>query len=69
MKKSYRKISQKLRVTFTDQIGSIGGTLGLFCGFSFLAIIEMLYWTSVGLFKLLQNGRTGKYVTRGQKVL
>ena len=55
MNKAYRKITQKLRVTFADQIGSIGGTLGLFCGFSFLAIVELLHWICIGIFKILNQ--------------
>ena len=31
------------RVTFTDQLGTIGGTLGLFSGISILSVIEILF--------------------------
>ena len=32
------------RSSLSDKISSIGGTLGLFTGFSILSIIEMVYW-------------------------
>ena len=56
-KGGYRKMSQKLRVTISDQIGSVGGTLGLFCGFSFLAIVEMIHWAWIGFKKILKQMR------------
>ena len=31
-------------VTAIDMISNIGGTLGLFLGFSFLSGVEILYW-------------------------
>ena len=40
----FMKYKRSLRVTFTDKLGSIGGTLGLFSGFSLLAIIELFHW-------------------------
>jgi len=36
-------------VTFVDMISNIGGTLGLFCGFSLLSGVEFLYWTANAL--------------------
>ena len=33
-----------MRVSFTDKLGSIGGMLGLFSGFSLMAIIELIHW-------------------------
>ena len=41
---TYMKLKRSLRVTFTDKLGSIGGTLGLFSGFSLLAAIELIHW-------------------------
>ncbi len=32
-------------VTVIDMISNIGGTLGLFCGFSILSVVEIIYWT------------------------
>ncbi len=31
-------------VTVIDMIANIGGTLGLFSGFSILSAVELLYW-------------------------
>ena len=52
---SYKKMIQSLRITFADQLGSIGGTLGLFCGFSFLAVVEMIHWMWIGMFKIINQ--------------
>ena len=41
---TFRKYRRSMRVTFTDKLGSIGGTLGLFSGFSLMAIIELIHW-------------------------
>ena len=37
-------VIQSERISTSEKIGSIGGTLGLFTGFSFLAAVEMIYW-------------------------
>ena len=60
---SYKKMIQSLRITFADQLGSIGGTLGLFCGFSFLAVVEMIHWMWIGIFKLI-NQRSGVKISK-----
>ena len=41
---TFVKLKQSLRVTIADKFGSIGGTLGLFCGFSILAAFEVVFW-------------------------
>ena len=41
---TFTRMKRSLRVSFTDKLGSIGGTLGLFSGFSLLAIMEMIHW-------------------------
>ena len=41
---TFTKLKRSLRVTFTDKLGSIGGTLGLFLGFSLLAVVELIHW-------------------------
>ena len=35
-------ITKDAKVTFADQLGSIGGTFGIFLGLSFLGLFEML---------------------------
>ena len=41
---TFTTMKRSLRVSFTDKLGSIGGTLGLFSGFSLLAIMEFIHW-------------------------
>ena len=41
---TFMTLKRHLRVTFADKLGSIGGTLGLFSGFSLLAIMELIHW-------------------------
>ena len=41
---TFMTLKRSLRVSFTDKLGSIGGTFGLFSGFSLLAIVELMHW-------------------------
>ena len=41
---TFMTLKRSLRVTAADKLGSIGGTLGLFTGFSLLAIMEVIHW-------------------------
>ena len=43
------KIVKDQRVSMADKISSIGGTLGLFTGFSIISIIEIVYWVWRGI--------------------
>ncbi len=43
------QFKRNLRVTFADQVASLGGTVGLFTGMSILSFCEILFW----LFKLV----------------
>ena len=45
------KSARETRVTFIDQLGTIGGTLGLFTGISILSMIEIVFF----LFTLLRS--------------
>ena len=38
------EITKDVRFTFSDQIGVVGGTLGLFTGVSILSMLEALFW-------------------------
>ena len=38
------EIVKDVSVTLADQLGAIGGTMGLFAGFSFLSAVEVLYF-------------------------
>ena len=37
-------MQRDIKVTLVDQIGTIGGTLGLFCGLSIVSMVEFVYW-------------------------
>ena len=41
---TYLKRVKSLKYTETDKLSIVGGTLGLFSGFSFIVIFELLYW-------------------------
>ena len=41
---SYVKMRQSLRTSFGEKIGVLGGTLGLFTGFSVMVLVEIAYW-------------------------
>ena len=46
-------LKKSLKYTITDKIGTIGGSLGLFTGFSFMALVEILYWILVTITKIV----------------
>ena len=57
---TFMTMKRSLRVTFCDKLGSIGGTLGLFSGFSLLAIMELIHW----VFKILNSLILSKEITQ-----
>ncbi len=55
------QIIQTATVTIVDMISNIGGTLGLFCGFSILSLVEVAYWMGRATArKVKQRPRRGK---------
>ncbi len=38
------QIKMDAKVSFTDQLGVIGGNLGLFTGVSILSVVEVVFW-------------------------
>ena len=42
---TYDKIVNDVSVTLADQLSAIGGTMGLFTGFSILSVVEIVYFT------------------------
>ena len=38
-----------------SQIGTIGGTIGLFCGLSLISIVEVIYWIYKTVLQSLLN--------------
>ncbi|KAJ9593062.1 hypothetical protein L9F63_027698, partial [Diploptera punctata] len=42
--------------TFSEMLANLGGLLGLFLGFSFLSIIEIVYFASIAICEVIQRG-------------
>ena len=43
---TYEESRQRIKMKLADKIASVGGTLGLFTGMSFLSLVEIMYWLS-----------------------
>ena len=50
---TYDNIIRDVSVTLADQLGAIGGTMGLFAGFSFLSALEIIYYVVKYLISLV----------------
>ena len=50
-------IEKDTRVTLEDQLGAIGGTMGLFSGFSILSGVELLYFVAKYLMSLMNKNK------------
>ena len=50
---TYDKIVNDVSVTLGDQISAIGGTMGLFAGFSILSAVEVLYFVMKFFFSIV----------------
>ena len=48
-KKTTLRIELTATATVVDIVSNVGGTLGLFLGFSFLSAVEAVYWALVAL--------------------
>ena len=55
---SYLRHIQSLSMSTADKIGAIGGTLGLFSGFSFLVLFEIFHWAWMTVQKLVAKSPT-----------
>ena len=53
----YDRIENDVSVTLGDQLNAIGGTMGLFAGFSILSAVEVLYFVMKFLFALTKKTR------------
>ncbi len=60
-----RRFVRDVRMTYADMVGSIGGSLGLFTGFSILSICELLYY--LGRIVTAARGRRGGCGCGGKK--
>ena len=54
---TYDKVVNDVSVTFGDQISAIGGTMGLFAGFSILSAVEIVYFMLKFLYSLFSKAR------------
>ena len=52
---TYDEIVNDVSVSLGDQISAIGGTMGLFAGFSILSAVEVLYFMLKFLFSLMSQ--------------
>ena len=52
---TYDKIVRDVSVSLADQLGVIGGTMGLFAGFSFLSALEIIYFVVKYLISLINR--------------
>ena len=52
---TYDNIVRDVSVTLADQLGAIGGTMGLFAGFSFLSALEIIYYVVKYLISLVNR--------------
>lgn len=52
---SYLRRSQTIAMSFSDKLGVVGGTIGLFSGFSFIAVFEFLYWVLITVIKYFKS--------------
>ena len=52
---TYDNIVKDVSVTLADQLGAIGGTMGLFAGFSFLSAMEIIYFLAKYVFAALKT--------------
>ena len=56
---TYDEVVNDVSVTLGDQISAIGGTMGLFAGFSILSGVELLYFLLKFLFSVISKARIG----------
>ena len=54
---TYDEIVNDVSVSLGDQISAIGGTMGLFAGFSILSAIEVLYFILKFVFSMMSKSR------------
>ena len=57
---SFLRRTATLKYNLSDKVAVIGGTLGLFSGFSVLVLFETIFWAIVTLKKSVSNANTPK---------
>ena len=55
------------QVTLVAQLGVIGGTMGLFTGFSILSGIEIVYFAAKFFLKKIDNNDANKVIPKRDK--
>lgn len=45
------RVVSDARMTFSMSLSTVGGTLGLFTGFSLISLAEMVYWVYKGVLR------------------
>ncbi len=53
---SARRVERSARVAWTDALGSVGGSLGLFTGFSLLSLCELVYFAAKAACAVMRVG-------------
>ncbi len=56
-KKTTLHVVNTATMTLIDMISNVGGTLGLFSGFSILSVVEVVYWIGRSCGKKKARGR------------
>ena len=64
---TYDKILRGIKLTPESQLGLIGGTMGLFTGFSILSAIEIIYFAMRFFFSLKTSKRGAKNIKCGNQ--
>ena len=57
---TYDKVVKDVKVTLEAQLGLIGGTMGLFTGFSILSGMEILYYVIMFFLSLLNTSKANR---------
>ena len=59
---TFDRIEKDAKVTVESVVASVGGTLGLFTGFSVLSAVEILYFLGKFLFRRIDQRRIHKKI-------
>ena len=50
-RKTALRIQRTATMSVIDMISNVGGTIGLFLGFSILSVVEVLFWAAAGVMR------------------
>ena len=57
---TYDKVVKDVKVTMEAQLGLIGGTMGLFTGFSILSGVEIVYYFIMFFMRLVNTSKADR---------